>query len=328
MNWRLILDGPAHGAWNMAMDEALLLCHSQSGSKNDHEATALPTLRFYSWQPACLSLGRFQNWDDVPLNRRTAATSDAADCQLPTANCQLPFDIVRRPTGGRAVWHQHEITYCAVLREEFLPRDARSVAGAYRWLSRGFIAGLRTLGVEAALSPADHIIPANQAIQEHTAGSHAKAQLAVLPAPRSLAGRPQPAPNCFAATTRADFVVQGRKLIGAAQMRRAGVVLQHGSLLLDGDEAAWRQAIGGSLRDVVTLRSLGVVATRDEIIAALCAGCERELGWSLQRGAPGSYELAVAQRLQTAKYSQSAWNVTAKEEDAHARRTDTVGEKV
>lgn len=289
MNWRLILDGAHPGAWNMAMDEALLLCHAASA---DDEATAVPTLRFYRWQPACLSLGRFQKWDDVPANR--AATS-----QLPTPDSHPPFDIVRRPTGGRAVWHQHEITYCAVLREELLPRDARSVAGAYRWLSRGFISGLRMLGVEAALSPVER-------------SEHAPTQR--LPTQRLPTGRrPQSPANCFTSATRADLVVAGRKLVGAAQMRRGGVVLQHGSLLLDLDEAAWHRAIGGSLHDVATLRSLGVAATRDEIIAALCAGCERELGLSLTRGAPSRRELAAAERLQAARYSQRAWNVEAKE---------------
>lgn len=355
MNWRLILDGAHPGAWNMAMDEALLLCHAANPNYNDGAATALPTLRFYSWQPACLSLGRFQKWDDVPANRTTQTDDMKAKRQAPHAPRPAPpFDIVRRPTGGRAVWHQHEITYCAVLREEFLPRDARSVAGAYRWLSQGFIAGLRTMGVEAALSAADHIpvtateqVGIADAAHESAAKSGAESQVAAWPATsatHSTDGRPQPTPNCFASTTRADFVVQGRKLIGAAQMRRAGVVLQHGSLLLDVDEAAWQRAIGGSLRDVATLRSLGVTSALSHtpngsdahaahnraaarsraarsradvsagIIAALCAGCERELGWSLQHSEPGPRELALAERLQAAKYAQTAWNIEAKED--------------
>src|SRR5262245_7678235 len=88
--WRLIRDGAAAGAWNMAVDEALLRCQLEEGSA--------PVLRFYSWQPACLSLGRLQR-------------------QPPPAG----VETVRRPTGGRAVWHQHEITYSVVFPLEALP---------------------------------------------------------------------------------------------------------------------------------------------------------------------------------------------------------------
>ncbi|MEO6907921.1 MAG: hypothetical protein ABI210_08530, partial [Abditibacteriaceae bacterium] len=84
-NWRLIQHGAATGAWNMAVDEALLEGARDSG---------IPVLRFYSWDPACISLGRLQKVPEVV--RRSI------------------FDWVRRPTGGRAVLHQHEVTYCAV----------------------------------------------------------------------------------------------------------------------------------------------------------------------------------------------------------------------
>jgi lipoate-protein ligase A len=268
--WRLVLDENAGGAWNMALDEALMLCHAApvSDSSTRIEAQSLPAqvesaqpiLRFYGWTPACLSLGRFQKW---PESAESAG-----------------FDLVRRPSGGRAVWHQHEITYCAVLQEEFLPRDSRSVAGAYAWLSRGLVQGLKTLGVRATLAPSGR-------------------------------DRVQTA-DCFATATRADFVVDGRKLLGAAQLRVNGVVLQHGSLLLDVDETAWHGALGSAPRDVITLCSLGVAASREEIVAALCDGCENALDISLLKSTVSAAESALAQRLLTVKYADRAWNREAR----------------
>jgi lipoate-protein ligase A len=249
MQWRLIRDGAERGAWNMAVDEAMMLRQPES-------STRAGSLRFYGWNPACLSLGRFQRWDEVLGNAPT-------------------FDVVRRPTGGRAVWHHHEITYCAVLREEVLPRGSTSVAGAYAWLSRGFIAGLQMLGVQATLAPAG-----NDRVQT---------------------------PDCFASATRADFVVDGRKLLGAAQCRHNGVVLQHGSLLLSIDHDAWQRALG-STHDVVTLEMLGVQKSREEIIDALCTGCEQQLGISLLPAALDQSEAALAARLLEEKYAPPTWN--------------------
>jgi lipoate-protein ligase A len=190
---------------------------------------------------------------------------------------ELPaFDVVRRPTGGRAVWHHHEITYCAVLREEMLPQGSTGVAGAYAWLSRGFIAGLRRLGVQATLAPAG-----NERVQT---------------------------PDCFATATRADFVVDGRKLLGAAQCRHHGVVLQHGSLLLSVTEESWQRALGSTARDVATLHMLGVRNSPEEIIDALCAGCEEALEFSLLPGVLDDEEAPLATRLLEEKYTQAVWN--------------------
>jgi lipoate-protein ligase A len=235
MKWRLLLDGAASGAWNMAVDEALLLCAPE---------TSAPVLRFYSWNPLCLSLGRFQKWQ----------FEDAEP---------LPFDVVRRPTGGRAVWHQYEVTYSIVLHEGLLPCEASSVVGSYRWLSEGFLRGLQALGVRAEIASG----------AERTG---------VKPIAKEPSTRLAAETNCFDAATRADFVVDGRKLLGAAQCRHGGALLQHGSLLLDIDEAAWKRSAGGTLRDVVTLAKLGVNISRDVVIAALLGGMEEHLDTKLQ----------------------------------------------
>lgn len=259
MKWRLILDGEYSGAWNMARDEALLLC--QGGDATNGETTirdSTPVLRFYSWNPACVSLGRLQKNIDFERVQST------------------PFDVVRRPTGGRAVLHQREVTYCAVIHEQYLPRESRSVIGAYEWLSAGFLEGFKLLGIEAQLSPA------------HT-------------------GRDAPT-NCFNAAAQCDFLVEGKKLIGAAQCRKNDVILQHGAILLDVDEASWQNTIGGAMKDAVSLRRLGVLVPREEIVHALCDGMKRAADISFTASGLTDGELQVARRLHAKKYSCREWN--------------------
>lgn len=257
----------------MAVDEALLESMAAPASA--------PVLRFYQWQPSCLSLGRFQKYDGL----ESASTA--------VRQGEPGIDWVRRPTGGRAVWHDREITYCAVLRADSLPPHAQSVAGAYRYLSEAFIGGLEALGVQAALAPAESKEQRDTALR--TA-------------------------NCFASATRCDFLVDGRKLIGAAQCRRNGVILQHGSLLLDLDESAWASAIGSETAGMVALSALGVHEPRETIIAALCNGVQKSLGISLVQDDLGSGEAGVAKGLQL-KYHSAKWNRAGIEPGAASEST-------
>lgn len=247
MNWRLIQHGASSGAWNMAIDEALL-----EGARE----TGVPVLRFYSWNPACVSLGRLQKVPDVVL--------------------QSTFDWVRRPTGGRAVLHQFEITYCAVIPEACLGKDNRSVLGAYNWLSQGFIGGLETLNIHAQLSPA-----------------HRGRELAE---------------NCFSAPAQCDFVVNGRKLIGAAQCRKYGIILQHGAILVHIDAQSWQTALGGGMHDAVSLEELGLRREAAVIVAALTAGLEQRCGACFEQSELSGNEIILASQLHGLKYSQTSWN--------------------
>src|SRR6266568_985857 len=163
--WRLLLDKPASGAWNMAVDEVLL--------DGVATGTAPPTLRFYEWTPPCLSLGYFQ-----------------------------PFDVVRRPTGGRAILHDRELTYSIALPASVLGQDGGVLPSYYR-LSLALQDGLRRLGVPATLAP-------------ESAGSSAAH-----------------GPVCFDRPSAHAILLPGRKLVGSAQMRRGGGLLQHGSILIE-----------------------------------------------------------------------------------------------
>jgi lipoate-protein ligase A len=124
--WRLLIDGPGDGAWNMAVDEAIL----ESYSRNPPTS---PTLRLYAWSPAALSLGRFQDG------------SEGIDRDYLRAE---EIELVRRPTGGAAVLHDRERTYgvWGSLRREPFPGG---VLDTYRALSDALCLGLRRLGLDA-----------------------------------------------------------------------------------------------------------------------------------------------------------------------------------
>jgi lipoate-protein ligase A len=269
IEWRFKCDDAANGAWNMAVDEAMLLAHAQKITP--------PTLRFYDFAPECLSLGRLQK-------------------QLPSAvsqnDSERDFDIVRRPTGGRAVWHEHEITYCAVVREELLPPDSRSVEGAYCYLSEGFLRGLRELGLPVEMAPNG----------VRTSG-----------------------PNCFAASASCDFVARGKKLIGAAQCRVGGAILQHGSLLLSIDAEKWQNYAGGPMQSATSLQELGFCFSRETMIEALKHGFESAVGirWSDADSAGQNFsaqELQMAQSLLNGKYQRKSWTFGAQLTPAEAEK--------
>jgi lipoate-protein ligase A len=172
-SWRLVdeLDRGRNAAGNMAADEALL---------DAVAAGAPPALRLYRWSPPALSLGRFQPDADV----------DRDACR------QLGVEVVRRPTGGHGLLHGADLTYAVAM-----PRPSGVAGGieeVYTLLAGALIAGLRRVGVTAAI--ARHDGPAG--------------------------------PVCFAGQQGADLRVGDRKLCGSAQVRRSGAVLQHGSILL------------------------------------------------------------------------------------------------
>jgi lipoate-protein ligase A len=120
--WRLLMTPPARGAWNMAVDEALL------GAAGRGES--LPTLRLYAWEPACLSLGYAQSHLDVDVLRLHSHG----------------WDVVRRTTGGRAILHVDELTY-SVTAPPDEPRVQGSVLESYQRLAQALMLALHTLGL-------------------------------------------------------------------------------------------------------------------------------------------------------------------------------------
>jgi len=129
--WRVIEHPAGNGAWNMAVDEAIL--------ESVYSGDSLPTLRFYAWNPACLSLGHAQPFSDVDMS--TVSSNG--------------WMVVRRPTGGRAILHVDELTY-AVIAPETEPRVSGGVMESYLRLSQALLESLNLLRlVPQALEKSD-----------------------------------------------------------------------------------------------------------------------------------------------------------------------------
>ena len=257
LQWRLVCSPPLPGSWNMAVDEAMLLAHSAG--------LTIPTLRLYRWSPPAVSIGLLQPIESI---------SEEA-CR------QLGFNIVRRPSGGGAVLHQHEITYAVVVDGRVCP-EGSSVMATYRWLAKGLTAGLRKLGIEASLSNSnDRNCPSQHLI----------------------------ASFCFARTSAADLTVEGLKLGGSAQARRRYFLLQHGSIPLRLDTETIEQIFGLSGRKNFTC--LEEVLEREvspcEFVEALVAGFSEALGVSFIVSGLTPIELRLAEILFQHKYNTEEW---------------------
>jgi len=181
--WLFENSGPLGGEENMARDERYAHRLQEAA---DNEVP--PLLRLYRWQPWAISLGHHQSLEDLDSSRC------AAD----------GIDIVRRPTGGRAILHAEELTYCVVMCT-----GRRSILTVYNDISNALVRGLHLFGVEATLQKAQ---PNFQEAYRHASA---------IP--------------CFTSSARYEIEWHGRKLVGSAQRRfgegERDVVLQHGSIL-------------------------------------------------------------------------------------------------
>jgi lipoate-protein ligase A len=256
----------------MAIDEAILT--------SVREGASLPTLRLYAWSPPCLSLGRNQPLDDV----------DQGACQADHV------DVVRRPTGGRAILHVDELTYSLALLEED-PRAAGGVLASYRRLSEGLLAGLGLLGVEAV-----------QALGQRRQAADLTAICFDTPSDYEITVRSPGAPSSGA-----------RKLVGSAQWRARGGVLQHGSLPLHGDIArivdylavpeGERETQRHALRArATTLEHAGghTISFRDAA-QAMSQGLATALNLTLTYGNLSAREESLVLALRRERYANQDW---------------------
>lgn len=193
---RLIIDGPLDGPANMARDRALL---DELEERIARGREAPTVVRFYSWLPATVSTGRHQALEDA--------------CDLEACHAE-GVDVVQRPTGGRAVLHDDEVTYSVIAASEGafagagIERGAATLAGA-------LASGLLRLGARV----------------EATRGV----------APRSPRGVRE---ACFLAASRSELTFEGRKLVGSAQLKGRAAFLQHGSLPLRFDSERQSRLLG------------------------------------------------------------------------------------
>jgi lipoate-protein ligase A len=258
------------GSLNMAVDEAIL--------RSAIRGETGPTLRFYQWKPACLSLGYFQ---DVKKEVDLEA--------LPSQG----VDLVRRLTGGKAVLHDDELTYSVVVPEVMLPG---TVLETYRRISQALVEGLRLMGVPATIAALERGVTSRD------------------PRFRQAA--------CFSAPSWFEILWDGKKLIGSAQNRKGGMILQHGSIPFTFDAAKLVRCIRTTspehaLRAESMLKrkaagvseALGRAVERRELEDHLKAGFVEALGWELESGNLTPNEEAEARSLAEAKYRNDAWTM-------------------
>lgn len=257
--WRLLVTEPVEGATNMAIDEALW--------RGRQAGTSPPTLRFFAWEPPCLSLGYGQ-----PLD----GSVDAGACR------RLGVGIVRRPTGGGAIYHdgpERELTYSVVATAGDLGIGP-DLLETYHWICRALLRGLNELGAGADMV--------------------------------AVGGGSGPAPAfCFARTGAFEIEVGGRKLVGSAQRRRGTSFLQHGAVLLGVDEARLRAVFPTTRNPLSPMTTLEAATGRrvsfDEVTLALAAAFEREHGLTLAPGGLSDEETAQVEALVADKYGTDAW---------------------
>lgn len=269
--WRLILSPPASGAFNMALDEALLESVSSGASP--------PTLRLYAWEPPCLSLGFAQEIAEIDRSRLQ----------------EVGWQIVRRPTGGRAILHVDELTY-AVATPIDNPHVKGGVLATYRHLSEGLIAGLTLMDLPIEVQP-------------ETKKSDAERRN----------------PICFEVPSSYEITAGGKKLLGSAQVRRVRGILQHGTLPLRGDISRICQvlrfdrptdrarAVKRLLARATTLSELlGREVTWEEAAERIADGFRQGLQIDLQAGEPTEDELRRARQLESSRYRSDRWTILGK----------------
>lgn len=249
-------------ALNMAIDEAILLRHLQE--------QAPPTLRVFRWSQPSISLGRFQQ----------------VEREILTDLCgQRGIVLVRRPTGGRAVYHRDEFTYSFVSSKAYgIPAG---IVAAYAYLAQGLIAALARLGVHAELSE----------------GRVSK----------------QPSAACFASSTQADLTSGGFKLIGSAQVWKEDALLQQGSLpivdrsaefysLLRFENEDARAAALAQYREMtMPLNTFVPTITWEDVAYSFRSGFANALGVDFQPGELTREEWELARELAHEKYSKLTW---------------------
>ncbi len=259
--WRFLNTGPADGATNMAVDEALLLGINRGQSP--------PTVRVYSWDPPTVSTGYSQD---------LARELDLAVC------AERGLGVVRRPTGGRAVLHAGELTY-AVVGPSGRPPLGTTIRETYRAIADALLAGLRELGVEADLER----VGAGRSSRREGASAPcfvSSGRFEIVVAGRKLVGSAQ-------RRVGRGVLQHGSLLIDGTHAEIAD--------LLALDAEATRQRVGALLRArTIDLSSiLDRRVSFDEVAEALKTGFERAWGLALRRGGLSDVERDTAQSLAT-----------------------------
>ncbi len=194
------------GARNMSIDRELL-------QQAEESPTPFTQVRLYGWHPPAVSIGRHQDPE-------TAVAAEVC--------ARRGIAVVRRPTGGRAVFHDRELTYAVVSNHPALMDGG--ITTAYRWVAAALQAALRAIGVETEIARGEPVTAPGSELRRHP---------------------------CFASASRHELLVGGRKVAGSAQRRLRRSFLQHGSIPLEIDYPLMAELLG-SEEQVLRQRMISV----------------------------------------------------------------------
>jgi len=267
--WRFVDTGARDAASNMALDEALLVMHEAGAT--------LPTLRVYGWCQPTLSLGYAQN---------VQQEVDLIACHT------QGVAVVRRPTGGRAVLHDQEVTYSVVMPLTLVD-GPHTITEHYRRIGMALATALQALGLPVQLAR-----PQVRATPTHALAS----------------------PACFAALSRYELSVAGKKMVGSAQKRAQRALLQHGSIPLWMDRQRLFQClrVPPEHRTALVQAAYSTMGAVHEVAetpvsltalqAALRQGFGTTFGVELVDLPISPAEWRLTQHLRATKYATDAWN--------------------
>jgi lipoyl(octanoyl) transferase len=268
---RCIPFAPRGGFENMAADEYLISWHRRTG---------VPVMRMYAWSPPAISLGRYQPIDSINLE----------------ACCAGGVDVVRRITGGGAIFHDREVTYSLVCAGDDLGDTPRNVPESFEIMNRFLIVFYRWLGFHAVYAKDTSL--------------------------KNISGRR--AAFCFSSNEKYDIMIGNNKIGGNAQRRMRNVVLQHGSipLSIDRERTAGYFTTGLNGANFTALNELVSFDVEPESMARLLVESFSETtGMKMYSEDFSPDELAEIDALMKRKYLQPQWNLEGREDDGTAAST-------
>ncbi|MFH0933180.1 MAG: biotin/lipoate A/B protein ligase family protein [Nitrospirota bacterium] len=254
--WRFIDTGPCRASYNMAMDEAIATVVKKGNSP--------PTLRLYEWDIPSVSIGYFQRMRDINIDH----------CR------ERGIPIVRRPTGGRAILHDHEITYSFSVKTEY-GLFSKGLLDSYKKISKAFSCAFSKIGLASELK-----------LQREPHRNRS--------------------PLCFQSTSYGEITINSKKVIGSAQKRWPDGLLQQGSIpfTIDEDEIAKvfrlkSSEIGKKFTGLKKILSdLNIASFKN----ALRISFEETFDTMLIPSSPSHEEVSLAGELEVRKYRSPSWN--------------------
>jgi lipoate-protein ligase A len=267
--WRLLITPPLDGATNMAIDEAILYALAAGHGK--------PTLRFFQWEPPCLSLGYNQHWHEV----------DLAACE------RLGYTWTRRPTGGKAILHTDEVTYSLIIPQDD-PHIHGGIVESYRVLSLGLLNGLARLGLQAQQATKEAMLAKVRAGKSGPVCFDAPSRYEITWQDKKLIGSAQ--------LRRKKIVLQHGTLPLYGDLNRILAVLAFS------EEERTQQTALLPQRATTLEKALGKILSFEEVVTALIQGFAEQLNLSFQEKPLTEHERNLADKLRAEQYANDTWN--------------------